>query len=124
MVEFGPHLMIDGYGCDRAKLDDEALVRGILEELPSELGMKILGEPVVEKYGGNGGHDPGGISGFVIITDSHISIHTVPKKGFVSVDVYSCKEFDVERAKEYFKDKFGIGKMEVNLVNRGTHYGE
>ncbi|MFH1586651.1 MAG: adenosylmethionine decarboxylase [Candidatus Diapherotrites archaeon] len=122
MVEFGPHLMLDGYDCDRANLDDEGLVRGILGELPGELGMKILGGPVVERYLGNGGHDPGGLSGFVMITDSHISIHTVPEKGFVSVDVYSCKEFDVERAKGYFKDKFGIGKMDVNLVKRGTHY--
>jgi len=121
MSGFGPHLMLDGYGCDRAKLEDLNLIYRILEELPNRIGMTRIMPPYVFKYSGVRAED-WGISGFVLIAESHISIHTFPEKNFVSVDIFSCKEFDSEAASEYLKAAFEMEKVESNMLDRGTEF--
>ena len=67
--------------------------------------------------------DPGGVSGFVIIAESHISIHTFPLRGFVSADVYTCQNtLDTEQICQYFAEAFDLQDLEINLVRRGTRY--
>lgn len=115
--------MIDGYGGSYEKLDDHNLVLLALTELPDKLGMKKLSEPVVFKAEDNAMKDPGGFSGFVIIAESHISIHTFPKRKFVSIDVYTCTNgIDCEFIKKYFTDMFELDEIEENFVKRGTRY--
>ena len=121
MSGFGPHLMLDGYGCDRAKLEDLNLIYRILEELPNRIGMTRIMPPYVFKYSGVRAED-WGLSGFVLIAESHISIHTFPEKNFVSVDIFSCKEFDSEAASEYLKAAFEMEKVESNMLDRGTEF--
>ena len=97
MIGFGPHLMLDGYGCDKKKLQDLNLIYRILDELPSRIGMTKIMPPYVFRHG-----DPAdkayGVSGFVLIAESHISVHTFPQRRFLNVDVFSCEPFDVENA--------------------------
>jgi S-adenosylmethionine decarboxylase len=120
---FGEHLMIDGYDGDAAKLDDQNLILNCLNELPLKVGMNILAAPSVYKAPGNGKKDPGGWSGFVVINESHISIHTFPKKGFVSCDIYSCRNgMDQEFIINYFKSLFDLKNIEKNFVKRGLEY--
>ena len=122
-MHFGEHLTIDGYGGDKGKLNDENLVKLCLQELPEKLGMKILGGPVVYLAEGNDVKDPGGWSGFVVIMESHISIHTFPDRGFVSIDVYTCKNgLDIDFVLNYFKEKFDLKDIETNFIKRGTRY--
>jgi S-adenosylmethionine decarboxylase len=121
MTGFGPHLMMDGYGCDRRKLRDLNLVYRILEELPDRIGMTKIMPPYVFKYSGVKPED-WGVSGFVLIAESHISIHTFPEKNFVSVDIFSCKTFQTEEAEAYLKDVFGMEKVECTVVDRGTEF--
>jgi len=75
--------------------------------------------PYVFKYSGVKPED-WGLSGFVLIAESHISIHTFPEKNFVSVDIFSCKGFDAEFAAGYLKKAFEMAKMESRLLDRGT----
>ena len=79
MVGFGPHLMLDGYGCDKKKLQDLNLVYRILDDLPERIGMTKIMPPYVFKYSGVKPED-WGLSGFVLIAESHVSIHTFPEK--------------------------------------------
>src|SRR2546423_15548414 len=58
----------------------------------------------------------------VLIAESHISIHTFPEKNFVSVDIFSCKAFDLEFAGDYFKEQFVMAKVECNVLDRGTEF--
>jgi S-adenosylmethionine decarboxylase len=63
------------------------------------------------------------VSGFVMIAESHISIHTFPLRGFVSADVYTCQNsLDTERICRYFADAFALQDLEINVVRRGTRY--
>ena len=121
MTGFGPHLMLDGYGCPKTKLEDLDLVYRILDELPKKIGMTRIMPPYVFKYSGLKPED-WGISGFVLIAESHISIHTFPEKSFVSVDIFSCKHFDVDFSALYLKEAFGMEKVETNLLDRGTEF--
>ena len=121
MIGFGPHLMLDGYGCDKAKLQDLNLIYRILDELPTRIGMTKIMPPYVFKYSGLKPED-WGLSGFVLIAESHISIHTFPEKNFVSVDIFSCKHFDSEFAAEYLKKTFGMTKVESTVLDRGTEF--
>lgn len=122
-MNFGEHLTIDGYDGDKKKLNNKELVLRCLTELPKMLQMKTLGAPEVYFTEGNGGKDPGGWSGFVVIAESHVSIHTFPARRFISADVYSCKNgMDTKLIIEYFTREFGLQDIEQHLIKRGTRY--
>lgn len=123
MNHFGEHITIDGYGGDKNSLDNKELVLSCLTELPKLLGMNILAKPEVYFAKGSGNKDPGGWSGFVVIVESHISIHTFPARGFVSADVYTCKNgMDSLHVENYFKGKFKLKDIEINFIKRGMKY--
>lgn len=120
---FGEHFMLDGYLGDESLLNDKDVVLNCFKDLPTALGMHTLVDPVVVFAEGDDKKDPGGWSGFVIIMESHISVHTFPKRGFVSIDVYSCKNgMDTDKIQNYFKDIFKLKEVETNFVKRGTKY--
>lgn len=120
---FGEHITIDGYGGNQDLLNNRDYIFNILSELPIELGMHILLPPHLVLAPELGVKDPGGFSGFVVIAESHISIHTFPKRSFVSADIYTCKNgMDVEKVKNYFKKKFNLQDLEVNFIKRGLKY--
>jgi len=121
MVGFGPHLMLDGYGCDKKKLQDLNLIYRILDDLPERIGMTKIMPPYVFKYSGVKPED-WGLSGFVLIAESHVSIHTFPEKSFVSVDIFSCKHFDAELASAYLEKAFDMEKVEKRVLDRGTEF--
>jgi S-adenosylmethionine decarboxylase len=124
-MHFGEHVTIDGYKGSAEKLNDKELVFNCLNELPAELEMSKLSEPVVYFAPGNDQKDPGGWSGFVVIAESHISIHTFPAKGFLSADVYTCKNgMDVDFILNFFKQKFDLQELETNFLKRGLKYSE
>lgn len=122
-MNFGVHLTIDGYGGNRERLNDEKLVFKCLNELPELLKMGKLSKPEVYFAPGNNGKDPGGWSGFVVIVESHISIHTFPGRSFLSADVYTCQEgMDTKFILDYFKKAFELKDVEQNFIKRGTRY--
>ena len=115
------HLVIDGYKGDLAKMWDVELVRRFLDECPSTLGMTKICEPQVQEYNAPKSEDSG-VSGFVIIAESHISIHTFPHRDYVNVDVFSCKAFDNERALQDVKELFSLGEVRTWLLDRGLEH--
>lgn len=122
---FGEHLMIDGYGGDPERLSNKEIVLSCLQTLPELTGMHILGEPIVYEATGKSPKDSGGWSGFVVIEESHISVHTFPKRKFVSIDVYTCQsDINKEFIIKFFEEKFLFTDIETNFVIRGTRYPE
>jgi S-adenosylmethionine decarboxylase len=122
-MHFGEHVTIDGYGGSEEKLNDKELVLSCLNDLPEKLGMKKLSVPEIYFAPGNNTKDPGGWSGFVVIEESHISVHTFPGTRFVSADVYTCKNgMDIEFILEFFKQKFDLQDIESNFIKRGLKY--
>jgi S-adenosylmethionine decarboxylase len=120
---FGPHLTLDLYGCNEKKLVDEKFIQAILEELPDLIDMHKISQPNIILHPGNpNSFDKGGISAFILIAESHISIHTFRGYGFVSADIFSCKNFDTEKAEKYLVEKFEAKKVEKNFLTRGKEF--
>jgi S-adenosylmethionine decarboxylase len=122
-MHFGEHITIDGYGGSPERLNSEEAVLSCLIELCDALKMSHLISPVVVSAPDNHIKDPGGWSGFVIIAESHISIHTFPKRRFVSADVYTCQNgLDADYVTDFFKKKFQLEEVETNFIKRGLKY--
>lgn len=122
MEGFGPHVTIDGYKCDPKKLADMHLVYECLNRLPDHIGMTKMMPPFVVPWKDKWATTENGCSGFVMIAESHISIHTFVEENFFTADIYSCKGFDTEKAIDFLKNAFDIKDMEINIVQRGTKY--
>jgi len=122
LIGFGPHLMVDGYEGNYETLASVEAITDFLDMLPKEIGMTKIMPPYVFKYDGGEKPEDWGVSGFVIIAESHISIHTFPEKGYFSIDIFSCKDFDMDRALQIIKDFFGTDKLEIRTTNRGTEF--
>ena len=119
---YGPHLTFDGYGCNPDFLDDMKLVFEFLLNLPAVLGMNKLTQQYVLRYDGGDKPEDRGVTGFVIIAESHISIHTYPHDGAFFLDVFSCKPFDVETTLRFVRDTFKVADEETELVTRGKRF--
>ena len=119
---FGLHLMLEAYNCPAGVLEDANLLYKVLDELPGKIEMTKMTLPYLVFTPGGHQKDPGGWSGFVIIQESHIALHTFIRRRFVTIDVYSCKEFDLDLTIDYFKEMFRTDDIEYKVEVRGTRY--
>lgn len=115
------HATIDGYGGDAAKLADVELIRSLLDRYPGEIGMTKISVPHVMEYVGEKPED-WGVSGFVLIAESHISIHTFVERRYVWVDIFSCKGFDATKAIDDLQRIFELETVETHILERGLEY--
>ncbi len=113
------HLMLELYGCDRQILSDESLVKRVLEEYPARVGMEKVSPVHLYQIETSNPLDAG-LSGFVVIAQSHISLHAWPEYGEVDIDICSCKEFSQEEAIAFAKMMFQTNDVEAHFVVRGT----
>ncbi len=111
------HLIIDGYGDNPKLMQDEQFIHQLLDSYPARIGMTKISAPLVIRYVGPNPKD-WGISGFVFIAESHISLHTFVERCYINIDVFSCKDFNAEQVVEDFKDKFQLSIFSSRLINR------
>ena len=116
---FGKHLMIDAYDIEREKLESHKGIFDFLDDLPSKIGMRKLTIPYVVFCEEGDKKGDWGISGFVMIYESHISCHTWPELGYVSMDVYSCRDFDDKKIIRLIKQYWNCKKIKTSVVRRG-----
>ena len=115
------HLLMDGFGGDVENLKNEEFVYRFLDVFPSEIGMNKISTPHVTTYRGPKEED-WGVSGFVLIAESHISVHTFPDRAYVNIDVFSCKDFDHEQALAQIRDIFSLDQVKLWVIGRGLDY--
>ena len=120
-VGFGPHLVFHGFRCPMARLDHLEHLYRVLDELPERIHMTKIMPPYVLRHDARDGAEIG-FSGFVLIAQSHISIHTFPSRGLVNVDVFSCEPFDVEDAIAELQRSFRPRRIEWQLLDRGSEF--
>jgi len=122
-VQFGTHYILDGYGADPEVLKDKVFLKEMLTTLVAEMHMHAISDPVVVEVGEKNTKDPGGVSGFVMIAESHISFHTFPMRGFVTIDVYTCQnDLDTETLTKKFTESFSLKDVDAQVIKRGTRY--
>ena len=110
----GQHVLLDLYNCHE-DLKNSAFVEQALLEAANKAGATIVSHHF-HKF------SPCGVSGVVIIQESHLTIHTWPEHAFASVDIYTCgKEMNFESAVDYLKQKFVSDKIVIKHFERGNH---
>ncbi|MBX2860371.1 MAG: adenosylmethionine decarboxylase [Vampirovibrio sp.] len=119
--EFGPHLMLDCRECDPDKISDLQYVFDVLDKLPESVGMTKITQPYVFPYSGLIPEDKG-ITGVVVIAESHITFHSFTEKDYFFFDIFSCKHFDVEKVVDYVVEAFGVQKYDRHTAHRGKDF--
>ncbi|MEI6659934.1 MAG: S-adenosylmethionine decarboxylase [bacterium] len=119
---FGYHLVMDCYGCDLKAVDSMEFCYKYLNDIVELLKMTKQTEPFVVYTDAVKYPDKAGISGWVPIVESGISIHTLTPTEFVSIDVYSCKKYNVEQVREFTRNAFKPQEIEEKFFLRGEKY--
>jgi S-adenosylmethionine/arginine decarboxylase-like enzyme len=123
---FGKSYLIDLYNVKEGLCDDMEFTYRLLEELVDFLGMTKQCPPYVihaprqkaiELY-----PEKIGISAWVALIESGASIHTIAPRNFVSIDIYTCGDLDIEKTKKFLMDKYECTDADGQFVERGVRY--
>lgn len=113
MNVLGRHILAEIYGCRFDLLDDISKVEEIMVKAALEAGAEVR-EVAFHKF------SPQGVSGVVVISESHLAIHTWPELGYAAVDVFTCgEEVDPWDACNYLSELFDAAKINAKEVKRG-----
>ena len=119
---FGYQLLLDLYDCKPGVCDDLATCYRFLDEIVGYLGMEKQAPPNIFFTDATRFPDKAGLSGWAPLVESSIVIHTLTPKNFISIDIYCCKEFDTNKAKEFVRRFFSPKRMDEQFIERGFDY--
>lgn len=110
----GRHIMCEAYGCDPEVLNDRKRVESIMVEAALQAGAEVR-EVVFHQF------SPQGVSGVVVISESHLAIHTWPELRYASIDVYTCGDrVNPWDACSYLLEQFKCQNSSTIEVPRGV----
>ena len=113
MKALGRHLLLELKDCDRVLLNDLEALRQVLRQAAAECGAEILSDSFHH-------FSPQGVSGVVIIAESHLFIHTWPEYGYAAVDVFTCGDLiDPRVAANFLIEKFESKDPSIIEMKRG-----
>lgn len=112
METMGRHVISELWGCNFEKLNNMEQIERIFVEAALKSGAEIR-EVAFHKFA------PQGVSGVVIISESHLTIHSFPEHGYASIDVYTCGDLDPNIAAEYIADSLDAETRETIELPRG-----
>jgi S-adenosylmethionine decarboxylase proenzyme len=110
----GRHLLVEYVGCSFAALNDVDQIRGLMERAARAAHMTIVQScfhPFV----------PQGVTGVVVLEESHLSIHTWPEIGYAAVDLYTCGGGAPEKAHEVLRLGLESKDFEMLEIDRGLN---
>jgi S-adenosylmethionine decarboxylase len=123
---FGYSYLLDMYGCRVGAADDLELHYRFLESLVDRLEMTKMSAPIVmhgpRVKGIEQFPDKAGVSGWVPLIESGIQIHSIEPARFITLDVYSCREFRPEIVSDFAAECFGYESHEDHFLKRGVKY--
>jgi S-adenosylmethionine decarboxylase len=109
----GVEWIIDAYGCEAAALRDRARLETLFARLIADLQLTPVMAPVWYTF-----PTPGGITGFVVLAESHLSCHTFPEFGSICVNVFCCRARTLTDAAHVMADVLGAARTLVRSVER------
>jgi len=113
MNHLGDHLLIELYDCETNLINDVIKIEELMLEAVKISGATALNS-TFHKF------SPHGVSGIVVISESHFSIHTWPEYGYCALDIFTCgTEIKSEKALDFLKKELEVGSISVTEVKRG-----
>ncbi|SHF97328.1 S-adenosylmethionine decarboxylase [Desulfacinum infernum DSM 9756] len=114
MKSLGKHLIVELYECDFDLINEVGSVEKILVEAVA-ISKATIVQPVFHQF------SPHGVSGVVVIAESHFTIHTWPEYGYCALDIFTCGDLiDSDASLQYLKEAFKAGSMSVMEIKRGV----
>ena len=111
------HLLVELHGCDPSVLNDAEALSGFMRRAAEAAGAHVVAE-VFHPY------SPHGVTGVIVIEESHFSVHTWPEAGYAAVDFYTCGDIAATTALEVLERSLGARRTELLEVQRGLPTGE
>ena len=109
----GHHTLIELHGCDAARLSDVAGIRALMLDAVREAGGTYVTD-VFHHF------SPHGVSGVIVIAESHVTIHTWPEHSYAAADVFTCGEsFKHGLFVESMRIGLGADRVQTQVVKRG-----
>lgn len=112
MNTFGQHLLVEYHGCDCEILNDPSRIESAMRDA-AEAALVTVVATTFHRF------SPQGVSGVLVIEESHLSIHTWPESGYAAVDFYTCGECTPERAHDVLRRALRAERAETMMVHRG-----
>jgi S-adenosylmethionine decarboxylase len=112
METMGRHVISELWGCDFEKLNNMELIEQVFVDAALKSGAEVR-EVAFHKFA------PQGVSGVVIISESHLTIHSFPEHGYASIDVYTCGDLDPNIAADYIAEALNAQTRENIEIPRG-----
>jgi len=113
---------LDLYDCKPGVCEDLNLCYQFLDEIVSDLGMEKQSPPSIFRSDATRFPDKAGLSGWAPLIESSVVIHTLSPKNYISIDVYCCKCFSLEMAKDVCRRFFEPKKIDEQYIERGLDY--
>jgi S-adenosylmethionine decarboxylase len=110
----GVEYVIDAHGCRPAVLRSEAMLRQLFAEVITSLKLRAVAEPLWHVFPGHAG-----VTGIMLLAESHISIHTYPETGLAAINLYCCRPHAEWPWEERLKTLLGAATVTVRVVPRG-----
>ena len=114
-MEIGTEWLVEAAGCGEDALRDVALLDGLFAAVIRELDLHPLHDPKWHVFPG-----AGGVTGFVMLTESHLTCHTYPEHGVATINLYCCRRRDEWPWRERLADLLGATEVRVRQLERGT----
>ncbi len=112
-MSLGKQVLAEFYGCCTETINSKDIIRASMIEAAKAARATIVADLFHE-------FNPHGISGVVVIAESHIAIHSWPEHHCASVDIFTCSEdMDPHAAVDYLKTVFKAQRVEVKTIARG-----
>ena len=109
----GTEWIIEAYGCEPEALRDQARLQRLFDRLIEDLRLTSVAEPVWHTFPA-----PGGITGFVVLAESHLACHTFPEFGSICVNVFCCRPRQDVDAAGVLAEVLGAAHTSVRVIER------
>ena len=106
------HYTIDCYGCDKKLLDNELHLVSGLQNISAQFGLKVL-------WSSSAKFNPRGVTAYLVLSESHMSIHTWPELQFAAVDFFSCQMPNIDDLKQAIQTLVACTHLEDKCIYRG-----
>jgi S-adenosylmethionine decarboxylase len=110
----GTEWVVDAYGCDPDRLRSPEILRGVFARVVEELGLHAAGEPVWRVF-----PEPGGVTGLLLLTESHLACHTFPERSFAAFNLYCCRPRGAWPWADRLREILGAAEVRIRVMERG-----
>lgn len=111
----GTEWVVDAYGCDQSRLASLQTLERLFAMIVRELELTPVGAPAWHVFPG-----AGGITGILLLSESHLACHTFPERGFAALNLYSCHDVAEWPWADGLREAIGAATVIVRTVPRGN----